>query len=110
MIFWKNTVYLKMKPTTTFCKYAFDHDPGETCGNCGLEVDQYGNTEEDFQNCAFPDCGCDGERLCMAGEANENAVKYNVEGMYERKDLKAVKAKVGLLRLRKEIEVEKGKG
>jgi hypothetical protein len=30
------------------------------------ERDKYGNTEDDFQNCSFPDCGCDGARLCDA--------------------------------------------
>jgi len=83
----------------TFCKYSFDHEPGETCPHCNLEVDTYGNTEEDFRKCCFPDCGCDGERLCMAGEANENARKCNVEGMYQRTDWRASKAKIELLKL-----------
>jgi len=68
------------------CEYYFDHDPGETCKHCGLEVDDYGNTEADFLNCCFPDCGCDGQRLCMAPSgANSNAMECNVEGMYQRK-------------------------
>jgi hypothetical protein len=75
------------------CEYAYDHEPGETCQHCGLEVDVYGNTEEDFLKCCFPDCGCDGERLCMAGEANADAMKCNVEGMYTRTDKKARRAK-----------------
>lgn len=66
----------------TFCPMAFDHEPGETCPQCNEAVDSYGNTESDFQNCCFPDCGCDGARLCMAGEANENARGCNVEGMW----------------------------
>lgn len=65
----------------TYCEYAFDHDPCTTCDHCGEEVDCYGNTESDFRNCCFPDCGCDGARLCMAGEANKDALKCNVEGM-----------------------------
>ena len=54
-----------------------------TCPDCNEEVDSYGNTEDQFDNCSFPDCGCDGERLCMAGEASEDARKGNVEGMYQ---------------------------
>lgn len=83
----------------SFCEYAFDHEPNETCGYCSLKVDAYGNTEEDFRKCCFPDCGCDGARLCMAGEANSNARECNVEGMYQRTDLKAKAAKAGLLYL-----------
>lgn len=37
----------------------------ETCAAC--TPDEYGNTERvPFLNCSFPDCGCDGSRLCMA--------------------------------------------
>jgi hypothetical protein len=82
-----------------FCEYAFDHQPGETCEHCKLPVDKYGNTEADFRKCCFPDCGCDGARLCMAGEANSDALKCNVEGMYQRTDQKAVKAKTELIGL-----------
>ena len=88
-----------MSTSMTFCEYAFDHEPGEVCEHCGLGVDKYGNTEQDFQKCCFPDCGCDGERLCMAREANAEAVKMNVEGMYQRSDRAAVKAKMDLLGL-----------
>lgn len=63
----------------------FDHEPNTTCEHCNLPVDKYGNTEEDFRNCSFPDCGCDGARLCMAGEANDNARECNVEGMWTLK-------------------------
>lgn len=59
---------------------------GELCGGCGDEIDQYGNTEGDFNACSFPDCGCDGARLCMAGSASERALGYNVEGMYRLAD------------------------
>jgi hypothetical protein len=55
---------------------------GEACAGCGEGIDQYGNTESDFSSCSFPDCGCDGARLCMAGNASERAASYNVEGMY----------------------------
>ncbi len=58
---------------------------GEVCPDCNLLVNEYGNTEDSFEFCAFPDCGCDGERLCMAKRgASESAVKGNVEGMWER--------------------------
>ena len=58
---------------------------GELCAGCGCEIDAYGNTENDFRFCCFPDCGCDGARLCMAGSASERASEYNVEGMYSSK-------------------------
>lgn len=84
---------------TTFCEMAFDHQPGETCEHCQLPVDRYGNTEGDFRSCSFPDCGCDGERLCMAPSgASDHARDVNVEGMYRRRDYAAQKAKMSLLR------------
>jgi hypothetical protein len=71
------------------------------CPDCGLQVDAYGNTEAQFDNCCFPDCGCDGERLCMApGGASSRAVDFNVEGMYRAKTHKqrvAVMKLVGLV-------------
>ena len=60
---------------------------GQVCKECGLEVDEYGNTEDSFQYCSFPDCGCDGARLCMAGEASDAAASGNVEGMWTGKTL-----------------------
>jgi len=39
---------------------------GGVCPECKLEVDEYGNTENQFDFCCFPDCGCDGARYCMA--------------------------------------------
>ncbi len=83
----------------TDCSNAFDHEPNTICESCKLEVDSYGNTENDFLNCSFPDCGCDGARLCMAGKASENAQKCNVEGMYERTDKQAKIAKMELIGL-----------
>lgn len=77
-----------------------DHEPNTTCEHCGLPVDAYSNTEDEQINCSFPDCGCDGARLCMAKNgASRNAEKCNVEGMYERTDLKARRAKIGLIGL-----------
>lgn len=36
--------------------------------------------------CCFPDCGCDGARLCMAEEgASDRAVSQNVEAMWRGK-------------------------
>ena len=65
------------------------------CPDCGLEVSAYGNTEEYQEYCSYPDCGCDGARLCMAtNEASERAGKYNVEGMYKTKGGKARTAAV----------------
>lgn len=82
----------------SFCDMAFDHQPNETCQHCGLEVDKYGNTEADFRNCCFPDCGCDGHRCCDAPSgANQNAFGCNVESMWQRTDKTARKAKMDLL-------------
>ncbi len=58
---------------------------GRPCEDCGLEVDQYGNTEDSLEYCSFPDCGCDGARLCYVGEASERALRQNVEGMWSGK-------------------------
>jgi len=67
----------------------------ETCPDCNLAVDKYGNTENQFDYCSFPHCGCDGARLCMAKEgASEHACKGNVENMWnsgsKRKSREAV--------------------
>lgn len=35
-----------------------------------------------FVICSFPDCGCDGARLCQANDPNEEALNCNVEGMW----------------------------
>ena len=55
------------------------------CPDCKLHVDAYGNTENQFDHCSFPDCGCDGARLCMAGSASDRALTQNVEGMWSGK-------------------------
>ena len=63
---------------------------GIICPDCNLEVNEYGNTEgQPIDYCQFPDCGCDGARLCMANKPNENADQYNVEGMYTDKNPRA---------------------
>jgi len=90
--------------TDNHCEYAFDHEPNEICRHCKLEVDEYGNTEADFRNCSFPYCGCDGQRLCMAPSgANSDSLICNVEGMYQRSDRVAVKAKLKLIGLVNDI-------
>ena len=48
-------------------------------------VDKYGNplSGERIINCCFPDCGCDGARLCMAENGcSRDAEQNNVEGMW----------------------------
>jgi len=63
--------------TQPHCKY--DHEPDTTCEHCKLYADSYGNTEEDFRNCCFPDCGCDGARNCMVRDPNSGAIAINIE-------------------------------
>lgn len=48
----------------------------------GEEVDQYGNpvSGDRLIFCCFPDCGCDGARLCMAERgASGAALSLNIE-------------------------------
>lgn len=76
------------KASTTMTEKCLDHLDfcGKNCPDCGLEVDAYGNTEEQFDYCSFPNCGCDGARLCMATDgASDYASRANVEGMWSRK-------------------------
>jgi len=48
--------------------------------------------------CCFPDCGCDGARLCMAENgASERACRQNVEGMYHQTDWEALRARRALI-------------
>lgn len=54
-----------------------EHD---RCADCA--VDQYGNplSGDRIINCCFPDCGCDGARLCMAENgASSSACSMNIE-------------------------------
>ena len=71
---------------------------GKRCPDCGLDVDAYGNTEAQFDNCCFPDCGCDGARLCMAGKASDDALNDNVEGMWSGKSREQIRARVGMVK------------
>jgi hypothetical protein len=48
----------------------------------GEEVDKYGNptSGDSLPYCCFPDCGCDGARLCMAESgANAASCAMNIE-------------------------------
>lgn len=70
------------------------------CGNPDKEChDKYGNEiDGDFINCSFPDCGCDGARLCMAKNgASEAACKGNIEGMWLLNTPEAKKARGDLM-------------
>lgn len=79
---------------------------GAVCPDCGHEVDDYGNTEAQFDNCCFPDCGCDGARLCMAPSgASDRALGGNVEGMWTGKTVEQRAAVLGLVG---ELSKEKG--
>ena len=82
---------------------------GETCPDCGLEVNEYGNTEaQPIDYCQFPHCGCDGARLCMAKEGpSDYACEGNVEGMWEGSSPNQVRARSELiLRVMKEDKQE----
>lgn len=71
---------------------------GQVCPDCLLEVDAYGNTEAQFEHCCFPDCGCDGARLCMAPSgASSRSCDQNVEGMWSGKTPQQRKAVFSLL-------------
>lgn len=78
-----------------------------------VDYDNYGNSILDLECgrvefCVFPDCGCDGERLCMAENgSSERAIKQNVENMYKQDAMvpnmfkkQTMKAKRAILALR----------
>lgn len=60
------------------CAYHRDNAEG-VCEGCKEPIDAYGNTAYDFKYCSFPDCGCDGARLCMAGNPNNASMAMNFE-------------------------------
>lgn len=63
------------------------------------ECDKYGNpiNGDRLIYCCFPDCGCDGSRLCMAEKgASGLSFDVNLENMYNRSDVKAKVAKATL--------------
>lgn len=46
------------------------------------DIDKYGNPTDGSRliNCCFPDCGCDGARLCSAESgAHDGALALNLE-------------------------------
>lgn len=75
------------------------------CPECNCEVNEFGNTEYQFEYCSYPNCGCDGARNCMANNPSEFAIGGNIEGMWnispnERQELKQkkIKARIYLLK------------
>lgn len=82
-------------PTDTQC-YHLDC-AGEICPACEEPVDAYGNTAYAFKYCSFPDCGCDGARVCMAGEASKQALGQCVEGMWSGKTVEQRKGVFDLM-------------
>ncbi len=68
-----------------------------------MEFDKYGNGINDINGdrlvyCCFPDCSCDGSRLCMTENgASDRAFGQNLEGMYHRKDYVAKRAHIELI-------------
>lgn len=67
--------------TCVECGDAFDGRECEDnlCPSC--VPDDHGNTErEPNKFCSFPDCGCDGARLCQAENgASQSAMWLNIE-------------------------------
>ncbi len=65
-----------------------------------MKTDKYGNDidGDKITYCCFPDCGCDGSRLCMAENgASKLAFGINVENMWNRTDRKSVIARNNLI-------------
>lgn len=80
------------------------------CTHCDTEL-QNGWCEacDKLINCPFPDCGCDGARLCMAENgANDDAFRCNVEGMYQKGDRKSIAARMDLLEVIDKRNAERG--
>ncbi len=46
------------------------------------DLDQYGNPPDRVIYCCFPDCGCDGARLCMA----ETGPSFGAENLNLKKE------------------------
>lgn len=67
--------------TCAECGVAFDGKENEDALCPACIPDQYGNTErEPIKYCCFPDCGCDGARLCMAETGpNSGSMAINLE-------------------------------
>lgn len=75
---------------------------------CSEDVeDKHGNvtTSGRLVYCSFPDCGCDGARLCMAEKgASDKTVGGNVEGTWSGKTKRQRRA---VLKLVAEVSQEK---
>ena len=73
-----------------------------------MKTDKYGNDIDGDKiiYCCFPDCGCDGARLCMAENgASELSFETNVENMWNATDRKSIIARnnlVGIVATEKE--------
>jgi len=66
------------------CPESHEYIKESFCVECGDFVDKYGNTEAEFRFCCFPDCGCDGARLCMAPSgANNSSMAWNIESRHD---------------------------
>lgn len=76
------------------------------------DFDDYGNEiDGELIYCVFPDCGCDGARLCMAKDgASNNACAANVEDMYRRTDKAAIQARMKLVGIVHESDKNKQEG
>jgi hypothetical protein len=49
------------------------------CAKCD-PADRYGNRYDEMRYCSFPDCGCDGARLCMAENGpHSGSLGLNIE-------------------------------
>lgn len=92
-----DSTVVRMADSLSECSH--EDIPGEVCPVCKDPVDAYGNTCNAFKYCTFPDCGCDGARLCMAGEPNKAAQGGNVEGMWSGKTPEQRKGVFGLMKL-----------
>jgi hypothetical protein len=64
------------------CKQDMDFVRRAAVALRGSLFDQYGNptSGDEIVNCCFPDCGCDGARLCMAKNGASSAARsMNIE-------------------------------
>lgn len=71
------------------------------------ETDKYGNpiSGDHLIYCCFPDCGCDGARLCMAENgASDRALGENIEGMWRGK---TKRQRAAVFKLVSEVATEK---
>lgn len=58
------------------------HNVNAPTDDDGEPVDDYGNplSGDRIINCCFPDCGCDGARLCMAENGASSCARFlNIE-------------------------------